>query len=312
MIDDRRVAVAPGLRELFYEQWLHLSTLVEEWSNDRDCARAMNDELLQAVEHVVNGTNARIRALGGYKEKLREKVRQVLEYTEQQANTLPVALDINQKSFAFDPMVNALFVNREEIRSIFSYSGEMQDFIAAAEASDIKEIYAILSVSRKQKSVFGKSLENGMIVGDVRQESVSFSGHRVLAPCANESAARASLKEILFERIVEYVRAYMSRLTYEQTMGGWNIDPIKNLKNPVLYLEMLSELLGAPQELLRMAERRCRINKMGIMTSATDEPVNEFHLHELSVGSNPPEAFTLIKYPRDEILSSDKLKSYLM
>lgn len=307
MIDERRVAEAPGLRKLFHEQWSHLVRLIEEWGSEGADARATDDALLQAVEYVVDGTNSRMRGLGSYKRRLRENVRLLLEYTGQQVNALPGALEIDQKSFAVNPMVNALFVNRDEIRHLFSRSGEMQGFFSAAETAAVDKAYAILAVNRKQKDVFGRSLENGMLLGDVRQQSLSFSGHRVFSPCVSEEQARNSLKEMLFSAIVEYVKSYMTCLTYEQARDGVQSHPINNLRNPELYLERLTDLLSAPQQLLRMERHIFRVNKMGIMSSAVDEAVNEFPLHELKIGSSPPRAFALVKYPRVEMLPVDAL-----
>jgi hypothetical protein len=309
MINDRRKAEAASLRQLFHEQWSHLLHLLDTWHRRRDSKRSESDELVTAVEQVVSGTNARIRSIGSYKKQLRESVHAVLDYVDTLVDELPEAITVSQETFFSNPLVNAFFVNTEDIRQIFCNARELQDFFANHSNRTLADAYALLFVRKTEKTVLGKDLCGDLLLGDVIQTTVSFWDHQILYPCASELLARKSLKVMLFRSVVKYIRIHMIRACSQQMQANLqhkHLDPIHSLKNPEVYLQELRRLLSSPMELLKKNESTLRVNRMGICLSDNDtSAANELHLNEIAIGDEQTRIVVMVKYPRDEFVPLD-------
>ena len=309
MINDRRKPEASSLRLLFHEQWSYFLHLVDEWKQHRHLKHDKSDEVGAAVEQVVSGTDARLRSVGSYKKQLRESVHAVLEYVDRLVDALPSSVTVSQASFFSNPLVNSLFVNTKDLKQIFCNTRELQAFFADDANRDLSEAYALLFVRKAEKTVLGKDLRGDLVLGDVMQTTVSFFDHQVLSPSANESLARQSLKEMLFRSLVQYVRIHLIRASFQQMQDNQHhepLDPIHNLRNPVIYLQELQRLLCSPMELLKQQESMLRVNRMGIcLPDQEDCAANELHLNEISIGNQQPRILLMIKYPRDEFMSWD-------
>ena len=306
MVDERRKPEASALRRLFHEQFTHLLEVAEVWNRQWQVERQKEAEISQAIESVVTGTDARMRSVGSYKKRLRESVHSVLDYVNTLVDGLPAAIAVNQQSFASDPQVNSFFVNKHEVQTIFSQCRELHAFFEMAEHSNLQQAYALLFVRKSEKTIFGKSLCDDEVLSDVKQTSVSFSEHQLLSPCATEELVRKSLKALLFDSIVEYIKYHMTQQCYQQLQDEQiqkNLRLDLSLKNPEIYLQTLIEQLNEPLVLLNQQESMLKISKMGIRLG--DEPnvaANELRLHELQVGNRPSRIITLVRYPKSELL----------
>ena len=305
-IDNGRKPEASALRLLFHEQWTHFLQLVEEWDKLQQTDRQKSAEIAKAIETVVTGTDARIRSVGGYKKRLRDSVRVVIDYVEALVDGLPAAIAVNQHTFASDPLINSFFVNKTDIQQIFSRCQKLHAFFGSTEHRQLQEVYALLFVQKSEKTTFGKKLQGDMILSDVMQTSVSFSDHQILSPGATEELVRKSLEALLFDSVLGYIKIHMTRLRYQQSQDEQqlkNLSMDKSLRNPEVYLQKLIEHLNEPMELLQQQESMLKISKMHILLSEENtDTANELHLNTVKVGDLPPRIIALVRYPKSEML----------
>jgi hypothetical protein len=286
MSNEQRCWGCSPLRAFFYEQWVYLTGLLESGEDEPDDQEAVAD----AIEAVVTGTDPRMRGIGNYKKKLREGVRILLNHVDGYVQMLPPAVAVRQKAYGTDPLLNALFVNKDEMQKIFSRTREMKKFFAATAAAD--QAYLPLFVSRKEKTVFGSGMEGELYVRDVKQQVVSFTGHQLGNPAETEVDARRYLKRYLFENVVDLMRTALccplnGEKEGEEDGGG----SAKARKDPHVYLQQLIDLLSKPEELIWFHETRLRISRVGVV---------------LDEDSTQRIVF-LVSYPRQEMLSADEL-----
>lgn len=308
MTIDRRTPEAASLRHLFHSQWTHFLQLFNAWNARHLTKEKQKAALTQAIETVVDSTDVRLRGLGNYKNKLRHGVRALLHHVEELVASLPGSVAVNQKSFGKNPLLNALFVNKEEMKKIFSRSRELQHYFSSGQSKKVDEAFALLFVRKEEKTVLGKHLNGDILFSDVKQTIVNFTEHLVVSPGASEEATRNSLKKMLFARIVEYVEIHMTRLRYRQAEDSQTAKPSVNLKNPAIYLETLSGILNEPEELVKLQQQFLRLNKMGVkLTEESVAAENRLHLYELIIGKQPPQVVCLVSYPRNEMIPADKL-----
>jgi hypothetical protein len=313
MSSERRREETRGLRQLFQDQWQHFITILEksgvEPSASQLDTQIDSGEVLASIETMVDGTDRRMRALGDYKKRLRETVAWVLDYIDKAVTCLPEAILIDKNSFSSNPEVNAVFVNYDDIKSIFSHSIELQKFFKLPEHSSCEEVYAVLFSNKHEKNILGKTINNDMLVSDVKQVSVNFSSHDIVVPSKDEETLRSKLKTYAFNEIITYVSAHMAKLRHEQCDGKTNLtaeESIKSVCNPQVYIEKLISMLSIPNTMLVCEKTPLRLNKMGIVADENStETLNEFIAHEFRIGSQPARVVVLVRYPRCEMIRNN-------
>ena len=298
---NKRISEASALRVFFQEQWEHLQQLLEARESNRLRHRAEAKKLSSAVESIVEGTDTRLSAIGGYQKRLRQSARELLDYIEGLVADMPPAVQVNQAAYSSNSLVNALFQNTEAMHRLFSQSVPVQEFFRHPENRQQQEVFALLFLSRAEKDILGSEIRGEIILKDVPQTTVSFSGHQLIAPRATEEAARGALMKTLFRHLkIEIPRSRYGQTEEEKVAGAQN--PRCNLNNPEVYIGMLVEQLSLPQKLLNLQDNLLQVSKMGIKLSLdSNVPSNKVRLYEVEVEGNESRVVTLVRYPRDEL-----------
>ena len=301
MTDDRRHPDAASFRGLFHEQWRHLVRHLMETPEERAREHRQEEVVIDAIESVVSGTDARIRALGGYKKTLREEVGALLKHLDDLANEIPPAVPFRQERFARDPVLSRLFANAREMRRWLGASEELQAFFSDPRTAGAQEAFFPLFLNKIERSVFGAALQEDRVIHDVPQTTVSFSNYKVTAPAETEEQARSALKRILFGSVVEFVRLEINR---RQTKVG--LKP----GDPQSRLDQLHAALATPRELIEIHKSMLHINKLGVLLPDQEDADNKedaVSLNEVEIGTRPTRVVLLASYPRDEMLSPEEL-----
>ena len=171
----------------------------------RAVARAREEEVLAAVEHVVDEVNPKLRAIGSYRKKLKQAVERALDYCAEVVASIPGPVEVNRTAWSKDPMVRAFFSGIEDMRDVLSSNREVRDFFDGPGASGQQHCYALLNMQRSERTVTGVEGSGDIIKRDVLQTSVSFRDHRVVKPGPSESQLRQELETRAFEVLVAYV-----------------------------------------------------------------------------------------------------------
>jgi hypothetical protein len=216
---------------------------------------------------------------------------------------VPGAIELTRKSFVYDHQVSSLLDSMKEVRQLCDESEEIQEYIKSPIAIEQKNFFALLFMDHHEKIVFGDALQGDVIQRDVKQTSVYFTGHRLLAPAATELEVRLALKHILFENVVEYLKLFLSREKQSEIKGSEDFSYFSNsmesLNNPSKYLHKLVRILELPLQLISMHEDRVCINSMGI--KAPGKSCDEVHLHELEIGDDDDNVLALVEIDIEDI-----------
>jgi hypothetical protein len=301
----KRVPEASSLRSFFQAQWDHLAGLLEARQAEMLRNHQAKEILNEAVETIVDWTDARMRGVSGYRNELRQTTRELLEHIESIADRITTAVELSRTAHINDPLVHLLFHSPSEMQDMFKRSEALQGMCDNPSSADDDALFALLFVTLKEKRILGAEMRGEMLIKDVRQTLVSFAAHRLVAPCLDEQQARSALKRTLFESVVDYLEGLSLQLRYdhrEQAGRGIRIDPTTSIDNPEVYLRALKEQMLVPQRLIRLHDKLLRVNAMGIKlpqpSDVGDEPVR---LHELEVGEGRSQVLVLVKIPRSEL-----------
>jgi len=173
-------------------------------------ARARDNELRVAIEHVVDQINPKLRAVSGYRKKLKPAVERSLAYSARLVEQLPAAVEVNGKAWSTDPTVRAFFSGVGDLQRVYSRSDEVHEYFDRH--ADQESCYALLSMLCRERSVLGMEMHGDVMRRDVRQTSVSFTDHRVVKPASSQDALRKELEQRAFEALVTYALECITEL----------------------------------------------------------------------------------------------------
>ena len=167
----------------------------------------------RAIERVVDGTNPKIRAVTGYRGKLRPYMQRALDHAAHVARSIPGPLYFRRRAWAEDSAVNAFFSGVDELHRTFSRNADLRNLYG--QNPDLTEAFLLLTMQRKETDTFGTEVEGAMLKRDVRQVTVAFSDHQVDMPSASEEELREKLKyrafDVLVCRALQQISAYEAR-----------------------------------------------------------------------------------------------------
>ena len=218
---------------------------------------------------------------------------------------MPPAVQLGHTAYSTNALVNTLFANAKEMHELFSLSSPVQAFFNDRENADRQEVFALLFLSRTEKTILGAEIRGEIIQKDVQQTSVGFSNHQLIAPQATEEAARSALKKTLFDSVIEHLKLQMTQVRYAQTDEERSTraeNPERSINNPAVYMEILLEHMHLPQKLITLQDDLLRVSKMGLrLPLDSPSPSNNIRLHEVGIRGEQARIVSLVRYPRDEL-----------
>lgn len=185
--------------------WSHLRALV---TGPHD-----TDPVLDvAVERAAYRVDPRLKQLRSYPGRYRPTIQRVLSRVRQLAADVPGPITLDTEHYTRDPFVHALFGGPEDINRLLS-TPAMHTYVAEHGGDDM---YALLSMRRVEKSVFGLELAGSILRRDVAQRVIHFTDPQLIGPAPTEQDARDNLLWHLFDRYMEHVAQGMERLRGER------------------------------------------------------------------------------------------------
>jgi len=296
--------------------------------------------LNQAVEHVVDETYGRLRAVPGYAERLKGPIQSTFLYIEGLVQSIPDAILCCRSTFVSDPRVNAFFAGPDHLREIFSQSEEVRNLFAGAPGA--QECWALLCMHKEERRQLGMALQGGKVRKEVMQTGVSFTAHHVISPGISEEDARRALKCCIFNSLITYIRRRTKTLK-EQTEklenrrrmlsgriqhrqeGAEDFEQMqaqlqeveeqleqRDLRLDSLreHLEFVADVLAHPSDYVEGDHHELRLNRLGIKLEEDAEELGyTVPLSEIRVACHQPRIATLVRFPREELLpQQDYLK----
>jgi hypothetical protein len=195
----------------------------------------------QAIDRAIAGTDARLRLLPGCRRRLRGPVVSAIDHVVALVDGIQAPVPATKAGYARDPRLSALFASPAAMLDTLSRDRALGAFLATGAGRAATRITALLLAERSERTVLGVALAGEHVQRDVRQVTVSFGGHLLLEPTADETENRRQLKRRAFDhlltRALEAIvsrrveradlkrqRDLLRRKLQELTRGGWRFD----------------------------------------------------------------------------------------
>lgn len=166
-----------------------------------------------AIERAVDGTDPWIRAVSGYRKKLRLAVVRAIDYVVDLVDGIAPAVVVNADSYDRDHLLRACFISGADMRTIIAGDSTLKSFLQE-HGGALPSVNALLIMEKKEKLISGAELSGDVVLRDVPQVVVSFESHRLFDPAENIEKTRLQLKHRAFDHLL---RLALTRITIVKT-----------------------------------------------------------------------------------------------
>lgn len=193
-----------------------------------------------AIERTVDGTDPRLRALPGYRKRLRAPVIHAIDHVVALVDGLHSPLPAASGEYGSDARLMVMFASPEHMRETFGKSRALRDYRESQPDSGGRVI-ALLLAEREEKNILGVELTGDTIRREVAQVAVNFHNHRLLDPAPSEAEARKLLRRRAFDHLLSLALSRITEARSERAelgrqrdllrrklkalqQGGWSFD----------------------------------------------------------------------------------------
>jgi hypothetical protein len=308
----------------FVEKISEVLSSVHRNTSEKVSDRSRETLLQEALEHVIDGTDGRVRLVNGYRKKLLGAIKRSLVYTEQLVNRIPGTIEITRNNFVSNQYVNAFFTNPRELKTTFEQSSELAEFFGNRGDGKHDVGWALLCMQKQEKTVFGVDLQSGEMRREVQQTAVSFFDQHIYSPAPSETELRNELKSCMFEGLITNALGHIverrTRRGHLETERGIlhgrlrhvdeeskpvireRLDKVGRqlnelgLTTPQACLDEVEKVFSRPENYIRLRNISMKLDKMGIkIEQDSTQPSNELELAEVEIEREKPRVVVLAR-----------------
>ncbi|MBL8447924.1 MAG: hypothetical protein JNJ44_10980 [Zoogloeaceae bacterium] len=158
--------------------------------------------LPEAMALVADSLDPRLRLAAGYPHVLEPAVRRSLIFLRALTGDLPAPRRLAPGAWGTDPLVNAVFAQRDDVTTTLGRSEALREFFVDASRVAVDEAWAILVFRRAERTVLGMALDGGLLRQDVAQTQVSFTDQRLILPAADHAGLRYAVGARVLQRLI--------------------------------------------------------------------------------------------------------------
>lgn len=195
----------------------------------------------EAIERAVDGTDPWIRAVSGYKKKLRPAVLRAIDHVVALVDGMPPPLELSIENYADgDPLLRRFFISTEELRDFIATERNLAAFRKGPEGASPR-VVAMLAMEKQERGIIGVALSGDVVMRDVPQTTVSFEGHRLMDPSGSEEETRRRLMRRAYDHLLSLALGRIATIKTERVnleryrtllqsklnllqRGGWGFD----------------------------------------------------------------------------------------
>ena len=168
-----------------------------------------------AIERAVDGTAPWIRAVSGYKRKLRPAVVRAIDHVVALVDGMAPAIIVTPGSYGSDPLLRTFFISNTDMWEIIDSDRNLIDF-QQRKAMALPQVFALLTMEKHEKIVLGAELSGNIVQRDVPQIVVSYEAHKLIDPAASDDETRRQLKRRTFDHLLSLALRHIAIVKTER------------------------------------------------------------------------------------------------
>lgn len=175
----------------------------------------VDDALIDAaIERVVDGTDRRLKGMGGYRRQLRPAVEAAVVHVIRLVDGLPAPVEVSRRTFGSDPRLHAFFASYNHMQEKVHSSRTVDAYLKQSFRADAAAVYGVLSLQREEARRLGTVLQGDSIQREVEQVVVNFLNHNYLGPSYSIDETLLNVKKRAFDFMINIA---MERIIAERS-----------------------------------------------------------------------------------------------
>jgi len=155
------------------------------------------------TDAIVDAVDPRVKLRSGYRRRLDVGVRKTIAHLRALGRIRLEPVALGRSAWSQDAQVRAFFAAADDIPTCIGRSHEIRRFFETHAGCD--QLHALLGMRRMERRVLAPRLVGGVMRSDVAQTTVSFEGHRLIAPAADDAAGRLEIGLRIVRRLAQLV-----------------------------------------------------------------------------------------------------------
>jgi len=169
-----------------------------------------------AIEHAVDSTDPWIRAVSGYKKKLRPAVLRAINYVVALVDDMSSPIVMNSENYVTDSRLRPFFISSSDMWQVLGKCMSSTGFRQCREGT-MPLIYTVLTMEKKERPFLGAEIIGDIVLRDVLHHAVSFESHRLTDPAESADETRRKLKIRAFNHLLSLA---LNRITAVKIKRG--------------------------------------------------------------------------------------------
>ncbi|QWV91718.1 hypothetical protein KP004_10775 [Geomonas oryzisoli] len=195
-------------------------------------AGAVPDALVnKAIERAVDGTDPWIRAVFGYKKKLRPAVLHAIGHVVSLVDGTGPVLTLDPQRYDEDTYLRTYFISAAEMGQFLERDPGVAQ-LRGTRGNGRHAATGLLLMEKQERLILGAEISGDLVLRDVPQVTVSFEAHRILDLNGKEEETRYQLKRRAYDHLL---RIALGRITEIKTRRG-NLEKHRTLLDSKLSL----------------------------------------------------------------------------
>lgn len=186
------------------------------------------------IDYVVNTIEPKLKQVRGYRKRLQEPLNHCREHCKALVAKIPGPIYLKQSDFHDHPVIKATFAGSGRIEEILRRAD------SAADQSPISgtERVALLTMTSKQKTVFGRKKQGNMMMADTAMRAITFTNHNIVGLAATLDDSKKALEKYCLEIIAEAAARELSEIRTK----------LVDLRQRHEWLRAMHKMFGAEQQ----------------------------------------------------------------
>lgn len=166
----------------------------------------------ELIDNIVKIVEPRIKDVRGYRKRLQQPLRNCRAHCKAMITKIPGPIYLEESRYYDNPTIKAIFCGSERIEDLLEKSKRT----AAQQSLLGKKRVALLTMTSKEKTFFGRKQQGEMVLGDSLLRAIDFTNHNVVGLTTTLEASLEALEryslEIIFEAAARELSEVRNRL----------------------------------------------------------------------------------------------------
>jgi len=177
--------------------------------------RYPKDLVQRALERAVDGTDPWIRAVSGYRKRLRPAVVTAIDHVVSQVDGMAPPISLTPDAYDRESLLRTFFISHSDFRSFLENDPCLAEFRGQHPRGGAA-VHGLLVMEKREKNTVGVELAGNIVMRDARQTTVSFDAHRLVDLSVNPEESRRYIMRRAYDHLLKLALKRLSAMKTER------------------------------------------------------------------------------------------------